>query len=308
MKNPSPHHAADASARLMLVAVSLAWGLTWPAMKIALGEFPPFSMRLGTSGIATVTLFTLALVQRRNIRIRNAVTGLHLAVAGCLNVACFTVLTAFAQLATTTSRVAVLTYSMPIWAALFARIVLGERLTTVRSIALLLCVGGLAVLIQPLIGTGDVVGIALALTTAVSWAAGTVYLKWARIDADPMAIALWQLVVALGFTIVGLLLVEGSPHLWPVDLVPLGALVFSGLVGSALAYLLWFEIVRRLPAMTASLGVLSAPVVGIAGSLLVLGERPSLHDVIGFVLILAAAACVLLAPVARSSQAAPIEQ
>jgi drug/metabolite transporter (DMT)-like permease len=308
MKSPSPHHAADASARLMLVAVSLAWGLTWPAMKIALGEFPPFSMRLGTSGIATLTLFTLALVQRRDIRIRNAVTGLHLVVAGSLNVACFTVLTAFAQLATTTSRVAVLTYSMPIWAALFARIVLGERLTTVRSIALLLCVGGLAVLIQPLIGTGDVVGIALALTTAVSWAAGTVYLKWARIDADPMAIALWQLVVALGFTIVGLLLVEGSPHLWPVDLVPLGALVFSGLVGSALAYLLWFEIVRRLPAMTASLGVLSAPVVGIAGSLLVLGERPSLHDVIGFVLILAAAACVLLAPVARSSQAAPIEQ
>jgi drug/metabolite transporter (DMT)-like permease len=308
MKSPSPHHAADASARLMLVAVSLAWGLSWPAMKLALGEIPPFSMRVGTSGIATLTLVLLALAQRRDIRIRRVVTGVHLAVAGCLNVACFSLLTAFAQIATTTSRVAVLTYSMPIWAALFARIVLGERLTTVRGIALLLCVGGLAVLIQPLIGSNDLIGIVLALTTAVSWAAGTVYLKWARIEADPMAIALWQLVVGLTITIAGLLLFEGSLHLWPVDPIPLGAMIFSGLVGSALAYLLWFEIVRRLPAITASLGVLSAPVVGVAGSLLVLGERPSTRDLIGFVLILVAAACVLLATPQRSSEAAPIEQ
>jgi drug/metabolite transporter (DMT)-like permease len=80
------------------------------------------------------------------------------------------------------------------------------------------------------------------------------------------------------------------------------------MAGSAFAYLLWFEIVRRLPATAAALGVLSAPVVGVVASTLVLGERPSIHDIIGFVLILAAAACVLLAPTARSPEAAPIEQ
>jgi threonine/homoserine efflux transporter RhtA len=42
--------------------------------------------------------------------------------------------------------------------------------------------------------------------------------------------------------------------------------------------------------------------------MLVLGERPSLHDTVGFVLILAAAAGVLLAPTTRSSETAPIEQ
>ena len=41
-----------------------------------------------------------------------------------------------------------------------------------------------------------------------------------------------------------------------------GTDIFSALVGSAFAYLLWFEIIRRLPATTASLGLLSAPVVG----------------------------------------------
>jgi drug/metabolite transporter (DMT)-like permease len=285
----------------MLVAVSLAWGLTWPAMKIALDEIPPFSMRVGTSGLATFTLFAIAFLQRRTVRIPSAVAGLHLIVAGCLNVACFTLFSAFAQLATTTSRVAVLTYTMPIWAALFAFPVLGERLDLTRGMSLLLCATGLAVLTYPLLGSSDLLGLGLALATAVCWAAGTVYLKWARVEADPMAIAAWQLAVALVVTAAGLLVVEGSLHLWPVAQSSLWALVFSALAGSAFAYLFWFEIVRRLPAMTASLGVLSVPVVGTVASMLMLGERPTTADFIGFALILTAAACVLLAPSARSS-------
>ena len=46
--------------------------------------------------------------------------------------------------------------------------------------------------------------------------------------------------------------------------------------------------------MTASLGILAAPVIGVISSALVLGERPTAPDVIGFVLIFAAAACVLV--------------
>jgi len=86
------------------------------------------------------------------------------------------------------------------------------------------------------------------------------------------------------------------------------ALAFAALVGSAFAYLLWFEIVRTLPATTASLGVLSVPVIGIVASVLILGERPTFADLVGSALILVAAAVVLLAPEVRSSQPAPIEQ
>jgi drug/metabolite transporter (DMT)-like permease len=305
--NPAAHATVDATARLMLVGVSLAWGLTWPAMKLALNEIPPFSMRVGTCALATLTLFAFAWLQQRDVRIGGAVAGVHLAVAGSLNVAIFVLFTAFAQLATTTSRVTVLTYTMPIWAALLARPILGERLNVMRGVSLLLCAVGLSVLTYPLIGSSDLIGLGLALATAVSWAAGTVYLKWARIDADPIVISLWQLVVALVVTIAGLLLFEGSLHLWPVSQPALWALVFCALAGSAFAYLLWFEIVRRLPAMTASLGVLSVPVVGTVASVLMLGEQPTIPDIIGFVLILTAAACVLLTPAARASATAPIE-
>jgi drug/metabolite transporter (DMT)-like permease len=306
---PASANDAAGRARLMLVAVSLAWGLSWPAMKIALNEIPPFSMRMGTSGLATVALLALASMQRRDIRVRGgAMAWAHLVVAGCLNIAGFTLFTAFAQVATATSRVAILTYTMPIWAALLAYPVLGERLSVSRGISLLLCTVGLAVLIYPLIGSSDLIGLVLALASAVSWAMGTVYLKWARIEAAPMAVAIWQLVVGFLVTVAGLSIVEGSPHLWPVQPRALWALAFSALFGSAFAYVLWFEIVRRLPATAASLGVLSVPVVGIVASVLILGERPTVADMLGSALILAAAAGVLLAPTARSTQTAPIEQ
>jgi drug/metabolite transporter (DMT)-like permease len=73
-------------------------------------------------------------------------------------------------------------------------------------------------------------------------------------------------------------------------------MIFSGLIGSGLAYFLWFNIVGRVPAMTASLGVLSVPVVGMLSSMLILGDRPTPADYVGFALIFAAAACVLLRP------------
>ena len=48
--------------------------------------------------------------------------------------------------------------------------------------------------------------------------------------------------------------------------------------------------------MTASLGVLCVPVVGVVSSMLILGDRPTVTDLIGFALIFAASVCVLLGP------------
>ena len=90
------------------------------------------------------------------------------------NVVAFSIFTPFAQLYAATSRVTILVYTMPIWASLLARLVLGERLNATRAVALALCVAGMAVLIYPLAATGIPAGILLALGAAMSWAAGTV--------------------------------------------------------------------------------------------------------------------------------------
>ena len=89
---------------------------------------------------------------------------------------------------------------------------------------------------------------------------------------------------------------EGLPQLWPLPPHIVVWSAYNGLIGMGLAYFLWFVIVERLPATTASLGSLLVPVVGVIGSAVMIGERPSLTDTIGFALIFAAAACVLLQP------------
>jgi drug/metabolite transporter (DMT)-like permease len=296
MTSPRSPSSPDASARLMLVLLSLGWGVTWSTMRIALVEIPPFSMRVGSMLVGVATIGVLTVLRRRSLRLHTRAAAAHIFVAAVFNVVGFSLFTPFAQLHATTSRVTILVYTMPIWACLLARPVLDERVTPARAAALALCVAGLAVLVYPLAASGIPLGIVLALGAAVSWAAGTIYLKWAQIEADPMAVIFWQLVI--GFIAIGACqpVFEGPLHLWPVQTKSLVALVFSGLVGSGIAYFLWFEIVRRMPAMTASLGVLSVPAVGIVASVVMLGERPTASDIVGFALILAASGCVLLAP------------
>jgi drug/metabolite transporter (DMT)-like permease len=111
-----------------------------------------------------------------------------------------------------------------------------------------------------------------------------------------MAAALWQLVI--GVIIIGGLLpiVEGSLHLRQAHWGAILAMIFSGVIGSGISYFLWFDIVRRLPATVAALGILSSPVIGVISSMLLLGEQPTLTDIIGFALMLGASASVLLWP------------
>jgi drug/metabolite transporter (DMT)-like permease len=292
---PETPRAALLKARLFLVILCLGWGVTWVTMRIALTEIPPFSMRVATLFLGTLTMLAIARLQGRSLRIADRRTWLHLTIASLFNIVGFSIFTPFAQLAAATSRVAIVVYTMPIWASLLALPILGERLNGVRAVALLLCVGGLAILTYPLLGAGVPTGVLLALGAAVSWGAGTVYLKWARLDGDPMAITVWQLVIGLAFVSVCVPIVEGSLHL-DASAGPLAAVIFSGIVGSGIAYFLWFDIVRRLPASTASLGVLSVPAIGVIASVVILGEQPTFTDMAGFALMFCASACVLLWP------------
>jgi drug/metabolite transporter (DMT)-like permease len=265
-------------------------------MKIALDEIPPFSMRVSSLMLGVITLTSLSLLQGRSLRFPPPRTLAHLCAASFFKIIVFSMLTPFAQMSAATSRVAIVVYTMPIWATLMALPILGERLNTARVLGLALCIAGMSVLIYPLVTLGIPTGILLAVGAAIGWAAGTVYLKWARIDGDPMAVALWQLVI--GVIVIGAMLpiVEGSLHLAQAHWGAILAMIFSGVIGTGISYFLWFDIVRRLPATVAALGVLSSPVIGVVSSMLLLGERPTLTDIIGFALMLAASASVLLWP------------
>jgi len=291
----STRHDRAAGAKLMVLVVGLAWGFNWVAGRIILTALPPWTMRMVGIGLGTLTLFAAAAIWRVRLTVPRA-EAVKILIAGFFNVAVFNVCSAYAQVYGTTSRAIVIAYSMPIWAALLARVVLKEKLSAVKLVALALCTAGLTILIWPLARRGVPLGALLALGCAWSWATGTIYLKWADIRAPTLAAAAWQLLFGWLMLATGMLYFEGLPQLWPLPAPIIGWIAYNGLIGMGMAYFLWFVVVDRLPASTATLGALLTPVVGVIGSAVVVGERPDIFDIIGFALIFAAAASVLLQP------------
>jgi drug/metabolite transporter (DMT)-like permease len=283
--------AGDVRARLMLVVLCLIWGLTWPMMKIALNEIPPLSMRTATAFIGAVSLLAICLVSGRSLRVPMGKAWAHVVVASILNVVGFSLFSAFAQIAAATSRVAILTYAMPIWALVLGWAVLSERPSRIQVVAIALCAIGIVVLISPVATAGIPLGLLLAVGSGFSWAAGTVYLKWARIEGDPVGIASWQVTIAFFIIAASLLIFEGRLHLGAAQPHALLAVLFTGIFGNAVAYALWFAIVGRVPALTATLGIVGIPVIGVVSTMLIIGDRLTLADSIGFGFIFAASLC-----------------
>jgi drug/metabolite transporter (DMT)-like permease len=293
-----PHADAKASdvtgtARLLVVLLAFAWGLNWIAAAVALREVSPWSLRLAGSGIGTATLIGAALITGHNLKMPRG-EYVHVMVAGFFNVAAFQIFSGFAQLSGATTRAIIITYSMPIWTVILSRLVLGEKLTPVRMLAFGLCVAGLCILVWPLFAAGFPPSVFYSLGCALSWAFATVYIKWVKVTVEPLANAAWQLLFGYMFIAIGTFMFEDYPHLWPVHGATVVAVLFVGVIGVGLAHFLWWSIVGRLPAITASLGSLLVPVIGVTASAVFLDERLTIPDIVGFVMIFAAAACVLL--------------
>jgi drug/metabolite transporter (DMT)-like permease len=286
---------AGGTAKLLVVLLAFCWGFNWISAAFALREVPPWSLRFVSTGIGALALLVAVPLSGRKLGVTLGQFR-HIAIAGFFNVAFFNVCSAFAQLNGATSRAVIITYSMPIWSTALAWLVLGERLDKARVLALALCIGGLAILVWPLFAAGLPLGVFFALGSAFGWTIATVYIKWAQLDVDPLTNAAWQLTFGTALIMVGMLIFEGYPRIWPLHAISIIAILFIGLFGTGLAHFLWWTIVGKLPTITASIGALLVPVIGVTASTILLGERPTTTDIIGFVLIFAAAACVLLQP------------
>ena len=289
--------------------LAVAWGLNWPAVKIMLSVLPPFSTRALGLGLGVALLAALALLQRKSLwPPRGAWAGI--VVGGLLTVAVFNICTAFAQLNTSTSRAAVLTFTMPLMSALLAWFVLGERPGRRGGLALALGGLGIAVLAAPVLrqlaAGGSARGLVFPLLAALAWAVGTVAAKrWPPLG-DRIVVTAWQL--GLGAACAGaaaLAVGEQLPAVWPARVV--AALAYHVVIATAVAYVLWYRLLAGLSATVASLTTLAVPVVGVLGAMALVGDRPSGADWLGFALVLGGAALVVLRLGRRAPSPGPAE-
>lgn len=175
----------------------------------------------------------------------------------------------------------VLGYTTPIWVAMAAPFFLGERTSKGKIAGVVMGLLGLSVIFSPQMfdwSNADLVyGCGLIMLAAAFWAASIVYVRSHAWIATPFQLLPWQLLVAGSALSVTALVIEGWPTIdWTNRLVVL--MLYSSLVGTALAYWAMSMVNRSLPALTTSIGTTATPIVGIASAALALGERvdPSL--------------------------------
>lgn len=280
---------------IAILALALFWGLNWPAVRLALHDLGPWTLRALGMGAGAAFLFLIARLRGQRLwpgreRI------LRVLVPGFFTITAFNLLLAFAQLMAPTSRAAIVTFTMPVWTVLFAWLVLGEALDRRRWLALALGLAGLVCLGWPLILAGSFsFGLVLALLAGISWAAGSVIIKRWPADAPPMVVAGWQLAGGAAVAFIGMVVFEPetlTQGLDPGSFVAMTwvALAHHILLSQAAAYLIWYGLLARLPAGTVSLAMLMVPAIGVIGSVLLLGERPTATDLAGLLFMTLAAA------------------
>ena len=283
---------------LCLAVTAVGWGLNWPVMKALLREWPPLSAR-GWAGLAAALgLAALARLRGERLAVPRRAAG-PLLLAASTNVLAWMGLSTLALLWLGVAEGALLVYSMPIWAALLAWPILGERPTARGVLALALGVAGIAVLLGArgsdggrALGPEKLPGVALALAAAILFALGAVASRRSPLALPPLASVAWQ--VGLGclpMAAAGLLFERPDAR----ALSPAGwaAMAYMAAVPMGLCYLTWFAALRRLSPATASVATLLTPIIGVAAAALALGEPLGAREALALGLTLGGVALAL---------------
>lgn len=284
----STHTARDARwiGFLCLAVTAFGWAMNWPILKILLRDWPPLFSR-GIAGTAAgLILAGIALWRGESLRVPTHAIP-RLLFASFTNVFAWMGCATMALKTLTISEGALLVYTMPIWATLFAWPLLGTRPTLRDGAALMLGIAGIAVLLGGhgfALSPDKITGIMLALGSATLFALGGV-LSRAPLPIPPVALVAWQ--VGLGcFPMIILGLLFEHPDISALTTAGWWSLIYMTLGPMGVCYLTWFATLRRLPPSTAATGTLIVPVLGVIGAALMLGEPLGLREILAMALTL----------------------
>lgn len=289
MKPADPKPDSSLTGIVLLAVLSLFWGLGWPAMKVVLAEVRPWTFR--TVCLLSAGAGLLALARAAGARLRIPRPDLiPLLVTSLVNITGWHLLSAHGIAAMQAGRAAIVAYTMPLWAVLLSRLLLGERLGWMRLLALATGTAGMAVLLGPdlqRLGTAPA-GVAFMLGAAFCWAAGTVLVKFFRWHTPPAAIVGWQLLLGGLPVAAGALLLENPLGLADISLKAGATLLYLVLGPMIFCHWAFFVVVRMFPANVAAISTLSIPVIGVFSSALLLGEPVTAAELLALLLVVAA--------------------
>jgi drug/metabolite transporter (DMT)-like permease len=292
-------------AFLALFILTLIWGYNWVVMKLAVQYASPFQFAALRTFLGAVMLFVVIAITKRPLALKEFPTMLLL---GLLQTCGFTGLLIWALVEGSAGKTAVLSYTMPFWVMLFAWPMLGEKVQGWQWGAVLFALFGMVLIFDPLHIKSDGFSMFLAVCSGISWAISAIFSKKLHLRApelDLLNITAWQTFLGCIPIIIVALVLPAPAIQWTQTFIL--TLVYSMFLSGSLAWVLWVYALQRLPAGSASMGTMLAPIFGVIAAWLQLGEKPTTIELTGMIFV--AIALVLISAITiKKHQAVDVAQ
>ena len=256
----------------LLFALTLMWGTNWAMFRVALDELPVLTFRSGALLAGGAMLALIVRLRGESFAVPRGRWPALIA-ASAMNVGVWNVATSFAVLYLPSGHASMLAYTMPLWVAVMGFVFFGQRLTGRLLLAIVIGAMAVAALMLPNFASyaRAPLGLFWGLLAAICWAIGTFIVKRTDWGGMRLSLTFWQVAITFPFVLLGMNLIDGLPSHWPTTPTLL-VMLYTGTLPMAFGTLVWFTLVRLLPAQVAALSSIAIPIVAIVSGIVYLHE------------------------------------
>ena len=183
---------------------------------------------------------------------------------------------------TTSANAVLLQYTAPVYSAILAYFVLGERVQKKDIVTIALVLAGLAIFLYDGLTAGRMLGNLFGILSGVCFAGTNVFMKKCDDDVSPAANVFWGNIIMVLISLPFM----GKPDMTSLNI---SVVVFLGVVQLGLAYIFYSIGIRHVTALEATFITAIEPVLNPVWVMLILkSEKPGITTVVGGVLVIGA--------------------
>ena len=280
---------------ILLVAVALAWGLSWPLNKLGLDFIPPFWFAAFRLIFGTISMFLLVIYLKKLIIPTKQDLPLIFLI-GIFQIGSFILFINLGLVAQSGGTAAILVYTTPLWVMPMAIFFFKEPSMFLKWLGFALGLIGVLFMLNPweidwrsgqiLLSTFFLMSASLSCSISILCAK---YMTWHH---SPLELIPWQLLVGCVMLTIVALISQPHPTLqW--NATSIICLAYTAVIATALGFLGMTKLSKELPATVTSIGFLGVPVSGVIFSVILLHETLDLFKILAMLFIISGLICVV---------------
>ncbi len=274
----------------MDMLIGLVFAFLWAsgpiAAKVGFKGSPPLTILSARFFIAAGIMLTINYIIRRGNPLPKRGDWKHITILALTNSTIYLGLCWLSLLQISAGILNLFISFNPFLVAIFSSIWLGRRVTRQEWLGMVVSLFGLLIAITPSLAEShaSLAGVSMAITAVVTYAFGSVYFKWAKVDLSGTLLNGWQILIG-GLILLPFAAALNGPTLPTVTPNLVVGLSWSVIAISIIGIILWFYLLKKDP-VRANMWMFLTPVFGYMQGAIVLGEAVHVTDVVGTIFVL----------------------